>query len=105
MNLFANIPADQQQEVVEELLHGKAFRMERIVSQAHCSDQTFWYDQDEDELVFLLRGEACLQFEDDHSMLTLKPGDYVHIPAHQRHRVEWTCPDSPTIWLALFFRA
>ena len=33
----------------------------------------------------------------------LKPGDFVNIPAHRRHRVEWTTPNEPTIWLAIFY--
>jgi cupin 2 domain-containing protein len=33
----------------------------------------------------------------------MRPGDYVHIPAHQRHRVEWTEPDQKTVWLALHY--
>ena len=27
--------------------------------------------------------------------------DWVDIPAHRRHRVEWTAPGEPTVWLAL----
>ncbi len=102
-NLFANIPVELKQEVVEKILRGKTFRMERIVSHGHCSKETFWYDQEEDELVFLLSGEARLQFEHDKSLLWLKPGDYVHILAHQRHRVDWTSPNESSVWLALFF--
>jgi hypothetical protein len=32
----------------------------------------------------------------------LGPGDALFLPAHCRHRVTWTDPSSPTIWLALF---
>jgi cupin 2 domain-containing protein len=32
------------------------------------------------------------------------PGDHVHIPAHRRHRVEWTDPAQPTVWLAVHHR-
>ena len=27
----------------------------------------------------------------------------VNIPAHRRHRVEWTDPHEPTIWLAVHY--
>jgi cupin 2 domain-containing protein len=27
----------------------------------------------------------------------------VHIPAHKRHRVEWTDSCQPTVWLALHY--
>ena len=33
----------------------------------------------------------------------LRPGDHVAIPAHKRHRVEWTAPDETTLWLAVHF--
>jgi cupin 2 domain-containing protein len=31
----------------------------------------------------------------------MEPGDHVHIPAHRRHRVEWTDPAQATVWLAV----
>ena len=31
----------------------------------------------------------------------LAPGDYIEIPPHVRHRVEWTDADWPTVWLAV----
>ena len=31
----------------------------------------------------------------------MRPGDYVHIRAHVRHRVAWTDPNRETVWLAL----
>ena len=50
----------------------------------------------------VLQGAARLQFED--RVVELLTGDYVNIPAHTRHRVEWTSPDEPTVWLAVFYR-
>jgi hypothetical protein len=29
----------------------------------------------------------------------MKPGDFVNIPAFKKHRVDWTTPDEPTVWL------
>ena len=49
----------------------------------------------------LLRGAARLRFEDD--VIELEPGDSVSIPAHRKHRVDWTTPDEPTVWLAVFY--
>lgn len=31
------------------------------------------------------------------------PCDYVDIPGHRKHRVAWTPPDEPTIWLAVYY--
>ena len=76
-------------------------RIERIVSHGHASPNGFWYDQDENEWVIVLKGAARLRIGDQ--TVELNPGDFVTIPAHKKHRVEWTTPDEPTIWLAVFF--
>ena len=49
----------------------------------------------------LLTGGAGLRFDGETKVRELKPGDYLHIPAHVRHRVEWTHPSEPTVWLAV----
>lgn len=49
----------------------------------------------------VLKGAARLRFEDE--ITGLKAGDFVNIPAHKKHRVEWTTPDEPTIWLAVHY--
>ena len=51
----------------------------------------------------VLKGAAILRFEDDEQPVEMKPGDFINIPAHKKHRVEWTTPDEPTIWLAVFY--
>lgn len=99
-NLLAQIPASLPQELLQTLLERPGLRIERIVSQGHASPPDFWYDQEEHEWVLLLQGAARVQFED--RTVELSPGDYIHIPAHQRHRVAWTTPDEATIWLAIF---
>lgn len=102
-NLFAGLPADLPEELVEVLAQHKHFRIERIVSTGHTSPEGFWYDQDDAEWVIVLKGEARLRFEGVEQPLSMKPGDHVAIPAHRRHRVEWTSPNEPTVWLAVFF--
>jgi cupin 2 domain-containing protein len=76
-------------------------RIERIVSSGQASPPGFWYDQPDDEFVVLLSGGARLRFEDGDVTFDLKPGDWVEIPAHVRHRVESTQAESPTVWLAI----
>lgn len=100
-NLLCNIPADLPVELVQTILASGDLRIERIVSKAHQSAPDFWYDQDQNEWIFLAKGEARLQFPNQ--TLHLKAGDYVNIPAHQKHRVEWTTPDEETVWLAIFY--
>ncbi len=101
-NLFADLPDDLSEELVETIANSKHVRIERIVSTGHSSPEGFWYDQDEHEWVVVLKGEARLVFEDVSEPVHLKVGDHINIPAHQKHRVEWTTPDEPTIWLAVF---
>ena len=81
---------------------GNAARIERIVSHGQVSPDGFWYDQDEAEFVLLLAGAARLRFADG-EIAALSPGDCLEIAAHRRHRVEWTDPDQPTVWLAVFY--
>ncbi len=94
-----------QQELFERVVEGDGFVLERIVSFGHVTAPGSWYDQDRDEWVLLLSGGARLSFEDADAGVDLVPGDAVLIPAHQRHRVDWTRPDCETVWLALHFRA
>ncbi|CAM3066855.1 cupin domain-containing protein [Vibrio neptunius] len=102
MNLLQSIPEDLSQEVFEDLLSGRHFRLERIVSKGQCSEPDFWYDQDEHEWVLLLAGGARLQYQSGEE-IELKTGDHIQIPAHTKHRVSYTTPDEETIWLAIFY--
>jgi cupin 2 domain-containing protein len=101
-NLLVNLPASLDVEVVDVLIEGNHVRVERIVSTGQASPEDFWYDQEEDEWVVLLKGEARLQVEGSGDLVHLQPGDHLWIPAHQKHRVEWTSPSEPTVWLAVF---
>ena len=102
-NLFADFPADLREELFEVLARAPGVRLERIVSLGHATPAGQWYDQDTNEWVVLLRGAAAVRFEDEPEPRVLNPGDWLDIPAHRRHRVEWTAPDDPTIWLALHY--
>ncbi len=100
-NLFTNLPSDLPEELFTTLLDASGMRIERIVSHGHASPAGFWYDQAEHEWVVVLKGAARLSIEGE--VKELNPGDYLNIPAHQKHRVEWTTPDEPTVWLAVFY--
>lgn len=103
-NLWAEIPEDFPKEIIENLLETPYFRLERILSAGQASPPGYWYDQDTHEWVALLSGSAGLRLEGDPEPVTLKPGDHLIIPAHRRHRVEWTDPGEKTVWLALHFK-
>jgi cupin 2 domain-containing protein len=100
-NLLTGLPVSQPEEQVERLAAGPNMHIERIVSTGQASPPGFWYDQSDDEFVVLIAGAARLRFEAGDVSLDLTPGDWVEIPAHERHRVEWTQAEPPTVWLAI----
>ncbi len=102
-NLLTALPAMAGAEHVLTLLARPGLRIERIVSTGQASPPGFWYDQPQGEWVALLAGEARLRFADEAVPRQLRPGDYLDIAPHRRHRVEWTHPDLPTIWLAVHY--
>jgi cupin 2 domain-containing protein len=102
-NIFSSLPEDLSAEVFEDIVSSESVRIERIVSQGHTSPASGWYDQQENEWVIVLQGTARLLFENGREV-SLDPGDFVDIPAHCKHRVSWTDPAQPTIWLAVFYR-
>lgn len=103
-NLFAGLPAPANEELLTILAEGGRFRLLRIVSTGQATPPDEWYDQPENEWVVMLSGRAGLRIagETTHEM---GPGDWLLLPAHRRHRVEWTAADQPTVWLALHFAA
>jgi cupin 2 domain-containing protein len=103
-NLLRDLPDATGGEITETLLAAPGMRIERIVSFGQASPPGFWYDQDEAEWVLLLAGAARLRFADEKTDRVLSPGDTVYIASHRRHRVEWTDPTAPTVWLAIFHR-
>jgi len=103
-NLFEQLPPRADDESFETLLEESGVRLERIISQAHATPADEWYDQNWLEWVLLLQGSACLRIEGELEPVLLKPGDYLNLPRHLRHRVEWTDSEQPTIWLALHCR-
>ena len=102
-NFFANIPRNIDDEVFDTILASDGCEIKRIISKGHQSSPNYWYDQERNEWVMVLKGAAALKFENSKKILEMMPGDYVHIPAHCKHRVEWTDPDVETIWLAMYF--
>ena len=105
-NLFAGLPRSTlENEQFLDLLARPGLRIERIVSTGQASPEGFWYDQPEGEWVLLLQGEAWLALADEPARRRLRPGDFVDIAPHRRHRVEWTQAEPPTVWLAIHYAA
>ncbi len=88
------------EELFSDLIPDAGVKIERIVSSGQSTPEGEWYDQDRDEWVALIQGEAVLQYADN-SLLALNAGDHVLIPAHTRHRVASTSAEPPCVWLAV----
>jgi cupin 2 domain-containing protein len=101
-NLFTSLDRPSAEERFVELVRSPNVKIERIVSHGQASPPGFWYDQEWAEWVIVLAGSAGLLIEGEAAPRHLKPGDFVHIAAHVRHRVEWT--EAPTLWLAVHYR-
>ena len=99
-NLLSDLPADAPDEIFTLLLERPGLRIERIVSYGHVTPADAPYRQPEDEWVMLVKGAARLWL-DGKGEVALGPGDHLLIPAGLQHRVTWTSPDEPTVWLAV----
>ena len=103
-NLLADATTPDGKERLDMLAQSTGIRIERIVSTGQASPPGFWYDQPEDEFVVLLTGAAEVAFADG-TKVRLAPGDWVDIPARERHRVASTQADPPTVWLVVHRRS
>ena len=101
-NIFKNILVDEIDEQFTDLIKNKNVRIERIVSNGQSSPKDFWYEQEENEFVLLLKGSAILEFEN--KQVPLSEGEYINIKAFTKHRVKYTSKTEPTVWLAIFYK-
>ena len=103
LNIYSNIPEKLSDEIVDVIFQSEIIRIERIISDGQASPDNFWYDQEENEWVILLKGKAKIKYQDQ-SEQNLTEGDYIFIPSHKKHRVEWTDNNIKTVWLAVIFK-
>ncbi len=103
-NIFSGIKNQSPEEIFETIIKTNQFKIERIISSGQSTDKEKWYNQDIDEWVILLKGSAGLLFESNNEEIIMKPGDYINIPAYQKHRVEWTDANEETIWMAVHYQ-
>lgn len=103
-NIYADVPKNIPQEIFETIISNESVKLERILSKGHSTPNGQWYNQEQDEWVILLKGNAGLLFEGEDEVIKMLPGDYLHIPAHRKHRVEWTATDQETVWLAIHIK-
>lgn len=102
-NIFSELPDGVSgQEILEEIITLDMVRIERIISTGQISPEGFWYDQDDNEWVLLLQGNARIEFKKGKEAV-LAAGDYLFLPAHQKHRITFTSVDPSCIWLAVYW--
>jgi cupin 2 domain-containing protein len=102
-NVFDGVPSALAEEAFLALVDTASVRIERIVSTGQATPPGQWLEQDRAEWVLVLEGAARLRFESQPAPVEMARGDWVEIPARARHRVEWTDPDRPTVWLAVHY--
>ena len=104
-NIFKDVPSDLPDELIEKIAEDakKGIIIERIISKGHASPPDFWYDQDKNEFVIILKGKAGILLKSRDKILEMSAGDYIEIPAHTLHRVEWTSGEEETVWLAVHY--
>lgn len=98
-NLLADLPDASAGEVFTQLLARPGCRIARIVSHGQTTPAEQPYRQDHDEWVLLFTGAARVAMQGTETVLGA--GDHLFIPAGTVHRVTFTAPDRPTIWLAV----
>lgn len=99
-NIFEYDPDNNSKyEKFDELFALGDTLVERIVSTGQSTPEGKWLEQDRDEWVVLLQGNAKLSFEGGNDV-DLNRGDYVFISAGTKHRVEMTSSEPECLWLA-----
>ena len=94
-NIFKNIKFSEEKEIEEKIYEDESLRIIRTMSLDQVTD---FYDQDELEIVFLLRGSANIEYSHGR-LVKLSEGDGLEIKAHEIHRVSW---QERAVWLCIF---
>jgi cupin 2 domain-containing protein len=102
-NIFNTEELSRIEECFIPIYSNQKIFIEKIVSFGQTTPENDWLEQDRSEWVALLQGEAEILFENDIHKVSMKRGDYIHIPSHCKHKVTFTSVDPPCIWLAVHF--
>lgn len=102
-NFFENHSIELEKEYFEDILVTNNFKVERIISEGNASPENFWYDQEENEFVLLIKGYAEIEFEGN-DVIQLYQGDFLIIPSHKKHRVKKTSENEKTYWLTIYYK-
>jgi cupin 2 domain-containing protein len=103
-NIYAEIPAIKDKEIIQIIQKNKKLKIERIISQGQVTEKGKWLKSSRDEWVMVLKGAGKIRFFKDDRLIELKVGDHILIPANTKHRVEWTSLREKTIWLTVYYK-
>jgi cupin 2 domain-containing protein len=95
-NLYNQISPDENTEVFTTLFQNDSIKIESIRSWLKTPGEI--YNQEQDEWVILLEGEAELEI--DNQIIILKKGDNFLVPKHTIHRVLSTTKNA--LWIGVF---
>ena len=95
-NIFDNLVFSKDREIEETIFENDQVKIIRICSLDQATD---FYDQDQLEIVKIVRGRARLEIEGE--VLDLKEGDILPIHPHQIHRV---LSQDHAVWLCIFLK-
>ena len=95
-NIFDNLVFSKDREIEEIIFENDQVKIIRICSLDQATD---FYDQDQLEIVKIVRGRASLEI--DGEILDLKEGDILPIHPHQIHKV---LSQDHAVWLCIFLK-
>lgn len=94
-NVFKNIKFSEENEVEELIYEDEILKIIRTMSLNQVTD---YYNQDELEIVILLKGVAEIEY-DSGDVIELNEGDVLEIKPHEVHRVK---SQEKAVWLCIF---
>lgn len=100
INLFDFESPKPGSETQTPVFSGKNWRIVRTLSNNYSSAEGFWYEQSENEAVFVLSGWGEIEFEN--KTVHLRAGEGIFIPLGLRHRVKATSSVEPCVWLCVY---
>ena len=98
MNIFYVKNIDKTKEIVEILKENENVKIEKIISTGQTTE---WMEQEKEEFVMLIQGEAIIEYENKKQELSA--GDTVIIKKNEKHRVAYTSENPCCIWICIFY--
>ncbi len=99
MNFFEDIEPPKDGEIFQKLFESKDILIEKIISSNKQDGKL--YNQNHDEWVMLVEGEAILELGDEKK--SLKKGDFLLICKNTPHRVLQT--KEGTLWFCVHMKS